>query len=256
MDSIADLQRQVAALQQQNQELRAGKSNYANQAELLRQQQALQNGSAQDTAPSLDSSDWWSHMGFGAQATQQTQATPAQDTRITMTQAEFEGMQRKMVEKATREAAKTAQNVVMAGQQQHQTMINLQAKLAAEHPDLVDQAPIIDRVWKSKLMENPKATPEDLFNSTIQDTRAMVDHVLQTKAPQTHPYGVQAYGAETPPWTLPQRGQQVADDKLFQPAPGNEMPTWKGEINARNRHNRSKALNVYVPMAGQSTQAH
>jgi len=248
VDSIAQLQQQLADLQRQNQELRAGKSTHANQAEFLRQQQALSMGSAQDTAPALDSSDWWGHLGFGQQPQQAQASTPsAQSQSVTMTQAELVDFQKKTIEKAQREAAKTAQNFYGAMEQAKTTQQNMQAKLAQEHPDLVAHAPVIDRVWRAKLAENPKATPDQLFADTIKDTRELVNHVLQSQP--NHPYGLQQYSGETPPWERPQgNSPQVNDANLFQQLPGNEMPNWRQDCASRNRHNRSKALYTYVPI--------
>lgn len=247
MDSLAELQRQVVALQQQNAELRAGKSQYANQAELLRTQQAMSQQGRTDQPLNIDSSDWFSQMVMGGNPAQAPAvAAPPAEEKLVLTKTELAQMMKNVgtaVEKRIDTRFTKQQEAV-------QTMAALQHKLAVEHPGLArDHAPVIDQVWQAQLAINPKADPLQLYNETIRQTQSLVDHVVSKVAPnqgQQHPYGVGSqFGAEIPPWLQPNGVK--ANENIYQDRPGNERPEWAQDCQDRTRYNRSKALGVGTP---------
>lgn len=246
MDSLAALQEQNRLLQQQNEHLRSGKANQAGQAEFLRQQQAHSQFGAGDQVVDADSHDWYASL-YPQQAAAPSPPPPDMggDAKIQLTKAELNAM---IATGAKREVVKSNQAIYTA----EQTAAALRERLVKEAPDLAyNHAPIIDRVWKSQLAQNPKFTPEQLYQTTLAETQQLVDHVRGTMSqqpPANNPYGVSQYpGGATPPWVAAR--QAAADPQLFQDLPGNERPDWldNSECKALNRYRQSKALNVYVP---------
>ena len=260
MDSLAELQRQNALLQQQNEQLRAGRNQANNQAEFLRQQQSLQGYSQQDAGQlNVSSHDWFTELGFGQQqpAQQAAAQAPPPEPKLTLTPSE---LQRAIQLAAKQEAAKQVDTRFQAQAQAQSTQQALQQRLVQEHPDLAQNyAPVIDEVWRAKQMEMRGKTPQEIYAATIQKTQALVQHVQSVSGPQgtaSNPYGITPYGAEG----MAYQQQQVKQDPndIFQAVPGNERPEWRSgqEARAVNKERQSKALFVgYTPAARPTQQA-
>ena len=246
MDSFAELQRQNALLQQQNEQLRAGRNQANNQAEFLRQQQSLQGYGQQDPGQiNTSSNDWFTELGFGQQTAQQSAPqVPAQEPKLTLTPSELQ----KTIQMAVKQETSKQVDTRFAAQAQAQsTQQALQQRLVQEYPDLAQNyAPVIDEVWRAKQMEMRGKTPQEIYAATIQKTQALVQHVQSVSGPQgtaTTPYGITPYGAEG--MAYQQHVKQDPDD-IFQAVPGNERPEWRSgqENGAINRERRSKAMFV------------
>lgn len=251
MDRLAELERQLAALKQQNESLRAGRSQAQNQAELLRQQQALNTyGSSQDSQVDTGATDWYSQLGLGAAPAVSTPPTaaavspPAESDTVTLTREELNRITKRTEAAAAYVHAQAVQR-------------SLQDRLSREHPEMVNDTylPVIERVWKARQAEDPALSPDKLYESTITEAANLVEHVRQRTAPPaaTHAYGISTYGQEAAPWNM-QTPQKQDPNDIFQAQPGNERPEWVLENRALNRARTSKALNVYIPPAAQVRQ--
>lgn len=244
MDSLGEIER----LRAENAQLRAGRNQANNQAEFLRQQQALgQYGQNDQAQLNMGAHDWFTQLGIGQQQPAQQQQQP--ERQITLTAAELQAaIQKGVQQEAQRYVPQQVQGQLSQAQNAQQITQQLQQRLVAEHPDLAQSyAPVIDAVWKAKQLEMKGKTPQEIYDATMQTTLALREHVRKTEgvaAEAPNPYEVGGYGAEMPPWMRPQPQQKPED--MFQAVPGNERAEWKPEVAALNRQRRSKALNTYT----------
>lgn len=180
MDEVENLRAEIARKNQELNQLRSTSHQQHNRAEqqqnILRGQ--IEDGKVPDADEDLNNWDWNKIAGVAKEKKETNKVSADGDEVVTgMTRKQLDDLVQRRIQK--NEQAK-AQHAVQA----QQTQAQLQEQFFKEHPELIDHASTVHRLWNQSMQLNPNIDAKQRFQGVVHETKAILNEYGLLKDPK------------------------------------------------------------------------